>query len=50
MIVLMVAAALKAVTGDYVESGIILLVVIINGIVGYWQERKAEESLDGLKQ
>jgi calcium-translocating P-type ATPase len=50
MIVLMVAAVLKALTGDYVESGIILLVVIINGIVGYWQERKAEESLDGLKQ
>ena len=50
MIVLMVAAGLKALTGDYVESGIILLVVIINGVVGYWQERKAEESLDGLKQ
>jgi calcium-translocating P-type ATPase len=25
-------------------------VVIVNGFVGYWQERKAEESLDGLKQ
>lgn len=50
MIVLMVAAGLKALTGDYIESGIILLVVVINGVVGYWQERKAEESLDGLKQ
>ena len=26
------------------------LVVLVNGFVGYWQERKAEESLDGLKQ
>lgn len=50
MIVLLFAAILKFVTGDYVEGGIILLVVIVNGFVGYWQERKAEESLDGLKQ
>lgn len=50
MIVLMVAAILKFATGDYVEASIILLVVIVNGLVSYWQERKAEESLDGLKQ
>jgi calcium-translocating P-type ATPase len=50
MIVLMVAAVLKFVTGDFVEGTIIFLVVVINGFVSYWQERKAEESLDGLKQ
>lgn len=50
MIVLIVAALLKFATGEVVEGGIIFLVVIVNGFVGYWQERKAEESLDGLKQ
>ncbi|MBO0452834.1 HAD-IC family P-type ATPase [Candidatus Enterococcus murrayae] len=50
MIVLIVAALLKFGTGEIAEGGIIFLVVIINGFVGYWQERKAEESLDGLKQ
>ncbi|MDT2739885.1 HAD-IC family P-type ATPase [Enterococcus canintestini] len=50
MLVLLFAAILKFVTGDYVEGSIILLVVVVNGFVGYWQERKAEESLDGLKQ
>lgn len=50
MIVLIVAALLKFATGEAVEGGIIFLVVIVNGFVGYWQERKAEESLDGLKQ
>ncbi|MCJ1996872.1 HAD-IC family P-type ATPase [Lactococcus piscium] len=50
MIVLLFASILKMFTGDYVESAIIFLVVIINGLVGYWQERKAQDSLDGLKQ
>ena len=50
MLVLIVAAVLKGISGDYIESGIIMAVVVINGFVGYWQERKAQESLDGLKQ
>ena len=50
MLVLIVAAVLKRISGDYIESGIIMAVVVINGFVGYWQERKAQESLDGLKQ
>lgn len=50
MLVLTAAAILKFMTGDFVEGMIIFLVVLINGFVSYWQERKAEESLDGLKQ
>ena len=50
MIILIIAGILKGVTGDYVEMTIIFLVVVINGIIGYLQERKAEESLNGLKQ
>ncbi|MGX6978260.1 HAD-IC family P-type ATPase [Vagococcus elongatus] len=50
MIILIVAAILKGLTGSYVEMFIILAVVLINGLIGYFQERKAEESLNGLKQ
>lgn len=50
MVVLIVAALMKFATGEVIEGSIIFLVVIVNGFVGYWQERKAEESLDGLKQ
>ena len=50
MVVLLAAAILKFATGEVVEGSIIFLVVLVNGFVGYWQERKAEESLDGLKQ
>ena len=42
MLVLIVAAVLKGISGDYIESGIIMAVVVINGLVGYWQERKAQ--------
>ncbi|WP_270598444.1 HAD-IC family P-type ATPase [Enterococcus asini] len=50
MVVLIVAGILKGITGDYVEMGIIFAVVLINGLIGYFQERKAEASLNGLKQ
>ncbi|WP_368250543.1 HAD-IC family P-type ATPase [Enterococcus sp. 2201sp1_2201st1_B8_2201SCRN_220225] len=50
MVVLIVAGILKGITGDYVEMSIIFAVVIINGLIGYFQERKAEASLNGLKQ
>lgn len=49
MIVLMIAALLKFFTGDIIGGSIILLVVVINGLISYWQERKAEDSLDGLR-
>lgn len=50
MLVLIGAAFLKGLTGDFLEMSIILFVVLINGLIGYYQERKAEESLNGLKQ
>lgn len=50
MIILMIAGVLKAITGDYAEMIIIFAVVIINALIGYWQEKKAEESLNGISQ
>ena len=50
MTILLIAALLKFFTGDVIEGSIILAVVVVNSFVGYWQERKAEESLNGLKE
>ncbi len=50
MMILLIASLLKFLTGDVIEGSIILAVVIVNSFVGYWQERKAEESLNGLKE
>lgn len=49
MIILIVASLLKFLTGEVVEGSIILAVVLVNFFVSYWQERKAEEALNGLE-
>ena len=56
IIILIVAAAISAVmayldgTGDYVESAIIIAIVVFNAILGLVQENKAEKSLEALKK
>lgn len=50
MIILIVAGILKGLTGSFVEMVIIFIVVLINGFIGYYQERKAAASLNGLKK
>ena len=48
MYVLIGAAVLKFITGSFVEGAIVLLVVILNAMIGYYQERKADESLSSI--
>lgn len=52
VIILLVAAIVSVVINpeEWVESLIILIVVIINAILGTWQESKAEKSLEALKK
>jgi cation-transporting P-type ATPase F len=47
--VLIAAGAITAVLGEYVDSAVIFGVVVINAIVGFLQESKAEAALEGLR-
>ncbi|SCG43308.1 cation-transporting P-type ATPase [Micromonospora halophytica] len=47
--VLLAAGAVTAGLGEYVDSAVILGVVLINAIVGFIQESKAEAALEGLR-
>ena len=46
--VLLGAALVTAAIGDWTESAVILAVVLLNGVVGFVQEGRAERALDAL--
>lgn len=46
--VLLGAAVITAVIGEYVDAGIILLVVVLNAAIGVFQEFKAEKAIEAL--
>ena len=49
VIFLLIAAAIAALVAQWVDAAVILSVVIINAIIAFIQEGKAEESLKGLR-
>jgi P-type Ca2+ transporter type 2C len=50
VILLIVAALISAFLGDWVESGAILAIVVLNATLGVVQERNAEKALATLRQ
>ena len=50
MYILLIAAAVTAFLGEYVDSAVIAAVVFINAIAGFLQESKAERAIEALSQ
>ncbi|HTP01776.1 MAG TPA: cation-translocating P-type ATPase [Anaerolineales bacterium] len=50
VILLIVAAGVSALLGEWVDAAAILAIVVLNTVLGIIQERKAEESLAALKR
>lgn len=48
--ILLAAAVVTLVLGHYVDTVVILLVAVINALIGYVQENKAEKALEGIKE
>jgi cation-transporting ATPase F len=48
--ILLVAVAVTALLGEWVDSGVIFVVVLFNAIVGFLQETKAQKSIEALSR
>ncbi len=49
-VLLIIAALISALLGDWMEAVIILVIVVLNALFGYMQEFKAEQSMAALKR
>lgn len=48
--VLLAAAVITGIMGHYIDTAVIIMVVLIIAIVGFIQENKAEKALEGIKK
>ncbi|MEK0175291.1 cation-translocating P-type ATPase [Tetragenococcus halophilus] len=50
VVILLIAAIIQVLLGDYIETIVIMIVLIMNAIISVVQTKKAESSLDALRQ
>ncbi|MDP1637400.1 MAG: HAD-IC family P-type ATPase [Candidatus Nitrotoga sp.] len=48
--ILIAAAAVTAVLGHWIDTSVILAVVLVNAVIGFIQEGKAEQALEGIRK
>ncbi|WP_217585660.1 calcium-translocating P-type ATPase, SERCA-type [Lentibacillus saliphilus] len=50
VLVLLAATLIAGLLGEFIDAIAIMVIVLINGFMGYFQEQKAEKSLEKLKE
>ena len=50
MIILLVAAAISFLIGETVDAAIIAVIVVLNSVVGFYQEYRSEKALEAMKK
>ncbi|MDY7223061.1 calcium-translocating P-type ATPase, SERCA-type [Halalkalibacterium halodurans] len=50
VLVLLAATLISGLLGEYIDAITIILIILLNGVLGFIQERKAEKSLSALKE
>src|SRR5690625_1834764 len=50
VLVLLAATLIAGLLGEYIDAIAIIVIVLVNGFIGFCQEQKAENSLEKLKE
>lgn len=49
VLILIAAALLSFLLGEWTEGGVIAVIVVMNAVIGIWQERKAQSAMEALR-